>query len=141
MTAIGSLFLIVTAVMLIMTIDEAFNDIWQVERQRPCKQRLLVYWAIISLGPILTGASLWATSILARESIGNIGELPAVVGFALSFVPLIATGLGFTALFVGVPNRRVFWKDRSEEHTSELQSLIRLSYAVFCLKKKTLQKK
>src|SRR3546814_1629403 len=35
LTAIGSLFLIVTSVMLIMTIDEAFNDIWQVERQRP----------------------------------------------------------------------------------------------------------
>src|SRR3546814_3783642 len=97
--------------MLNMTIDEAFNDIWQVERQRPFKQRLPVYWAIISLGPILTGASLWATSILARESIGDIGELPAIAGFALSFVPLIATGLGFTALFVGVPNRRVLWKD------------------------------
>src|SRR3546814_4633178 len=31
--------------------------------------------------------------------------------------------------------------DRSEEHTSELQSLMRISYAVFCLKKKTLNKK
>src|SRR3546814_4648013 len=29
------------------------------------------------------------------------------------------------------------WKKRSEEHTSELQSLMRISYAVFCLKKKT----
>ncbi|MGB3288662.1 MAG: YihY family inner membrane protein [Burkholderiaceae bacterium] len=111
LTAVGSLFLIVTSVMLIMTIDEAFNDIWQVERQRPFRQRILVYWAIISLGPILTGASLWATSVLARESIGDIAELPTVVGFALSFVPLLATGLGFTALFVGVPNRRVLWKD------------------------------
>lgn len=111
LTAIGSLFLVVTSVMLIMTIDEAFNDIWQVERQRPLKQRMLVYWAIISLGPILTGASLWATSVLASESMGRIGELPPVLGFALSFVPLIATGLGFTALFVGVPNRSVAWKD------------------------------
>src|SRR3546814_4616501 len=31
-------------------------------------------------------------------------------------------------------------EDRSEEHTSELQSLMRISYAVFCLKKKTKQK-
>src|SRR3546814_1737510 len=30
--------------------------------------------------------------------------------------------------------------DRSEEHTSELQSLMRISYAVFCVKKKTLKK-
>src|SRR3546814_8260587 len=28
------------------------------------------------------------------------------------------------------------WRERSEEHTSELQSLMRISYAVFCLKKK-----
>ncbi|NYT44865.1 YihY family inner membrane protein [Alcaligenaceae bacterium] len=111
LTAIGSLFLIVTSIMLFMTIDEAFNDIWQVERQRPLRQRMLVYWAIISLGPILTGASLWATSVLARESIGRVSELPAVLSFALSFVPLVITALAFTALFVGVPNRRVLWKD------------------------------
>lgn len=111
LTAAGTLFLIVTSVMLFMTIDEAFNDIWQVERQRPLRQRMLVYWAIISLGPILAGASLWATSILARESLGHVEELPAVIGFALSFIPLIVTGLGFTALFVGVPNRRVLWRD------------------------------
>src|SRR3546814_6779014 len=41
------------------------------------------------------------------------------------------------------PDHRVFgrrrgaqWIERSEEHTSELQSLMRISYAVFCLKKK-----
>lgn len=111
LTAVGSLFLIVTSVMLFMTIDEAFNSIWQVERQRPIGQRILVYWAIISLGPILIGASLWAMTVLARESLGHIGDLPAVLGYALSLVPLIATGLGFTALFVGVPNRRVLWRD------------------------------
>jgi membrane protein len=111
LTAVGSLFLIVTSIMLIMTIDEAFNDIWQVERQRPMRQRMLVYWAIISLGPILAGASLWATSVLARESLGHVGELPGAIRFALSFIPLVITGLGFTALFMVVPNRRVMWKD------------------------------
>ncbi|NLY26657.1 MAG: YihY family inner membrane protein [Alcaligenaceae bacterium] len=111
LTAVGSLFLIVTSVMLIKTIDEAFNSIWHVERQRPMTQRILVYWAIISLGPILTGASLWATSLLARESLGYIGELPEALRLLLSFVPLLATGLGFTGLFVVVPNRRVLWRD------------------------------
>ena len=111
LTAVGSLFLIVTSVMLIKTIDEAFNSIWHVERQSPMTQRILVYWAIISLGPILTGASLWATSLLARESLGYIGELPEALRLLLSFVPLLATGLGFTGLFVVVPNRRVLWRD------------------------------
>src|SRR3546814_6713364 len=37
-----------------------------------------------------------------------------------------------------VPQPLIFWT-RSEEHTSELQSLMRISYAVFCLKKKNIQ--
>ena len=48
LTAIGSLFLIVTSIMLISTIDETFNDIWLVTEKRPIGQRILVYWAIIS---------------------------------------------------------------------------------------------
>lgn len=74
-------------------------------------RRILVYWAIISLGPILAGGSLWATSILATESMNRVGELSANLNIALSVVPIVATGLGFTALFVGVPNRHVAWKD------------------------------
>ncbi|MHC3922147.1 YihY family inner membrane protein [Alcaligenes nematophilus] len=111
LTAVGSLFLIVTSIMLIMTIDETFNNIFQVHVQRPLGQRLLVYWAIISLGPILTGASLWATTILARESLGYIGNLSGIVSFALAYVPFLFTALGLTALFMYVPNRRVWWRD------------------------------
>ncbi|NYT57910.1 YihY family inner membrane protein [Alcaligenaceae bacterium] len=111
LTAAGTVFLIVTSIMLFMTIDQTFNNIWQVERQRPLRQRMLVYWALISLGPILIGASLWATSVVARESLGDVGELPTLIGFALSFIPLLITGLGFTALFVTVPNRKVLWRD------------------------------
>jgi membrane protein len=111
LTAVGGAFLVVTSVMLIMTIDEAFNEIWNVARQRPLRQRLLVYWAIISLGPILTGASLWASSVLARESLGYIGSLPDWLGLLLNLVPFLLSVLGFTALFVFVPNCRVLWRD------------------------------
>src|SRR3546814_20789042 len=72
---------------------------------------MLVYWAILSLGPILVGASLWATSYVARESFGQIAGIPTSLSFALSLIPLIITGIGFSALFVSVPNFRVHWKD------------------------------
>lgn len=111
LTAVGSAFLVVTSIMLIMTIDEAFNEIWNVARQRPMRQRLLVYWAIISLGPILMGASLWASSVLARESLGYIGNLSEGIGLLLNLVPLLMSVLGFTALFMFVPNCRVLWRD------------------------------
>src|SRR5690606_4955722 len=111
LTAIGTLFLIVTSVMLFRPIDEAFNDIWQVETRRPLRQRMLVYWALLSLGPILAGASVWALSMLARESMGLIGDLPALGTFALSIIPMLLAGCGYSALFFAVPNRTVRWRD------------------------------
>lgn len=111
LTTIGGAFLIVTSLLLIMTIDKTFNDIWHVGRQRPWPQRALVYWAVITLGPVATGASLWATSFVARESLGLVRDVPEIISLAISFIPLLLTGLGFAALFVVVPNCRVYWRD------------------------------
>ena len=111
LTAIGSLFLIVTSIMLLSTIDETFNAIWLVTEKRPIGQRILVYWAIVSLGPILGGASLWASSVLAQESLGYIGDLSLLTSFTLSSLPFVITAAAFTALFVYVPNRKVLWSD------------------------------
>lgn len=111
LTAVGTLFLIVTSVMLFRTIDETFNNIWQVETQRPLRQRILVYWALLTLGPILVGASLWALSVLARESMGLIGDVPGPLTLAISALPLLLTGLGFSAMYFMVPNRPVRWRD------------------------------
>ncbi|MDR7948939.1 YihY family inner membrane protein [Achromobacter aegrifaciens] len=111
LTAIGGVFLLITSLLLIMTIDKAFNDIWHVTRQRPLRQRALVYWAIITLGPVVAGASLWATSFVARESLGLVRDVPEAVSVAVSFIPLVLTALGFATLFVMVPNREVLWRD------------------------------
>jgi membrane protein len=111
LTAIGSLFLIITSIMLISTIDGTLNDIWQVNTQRPIAQRLLVYWALLSLGPILGGASLWATTMLARESMGYISSFGIVISLLLSALPFLLTVLSFTALFTFVPNCHVRWRD------------------------------
>src|SRR3546814_4722685 len=53
-------------------------------------------------------------------------RIPVTAPDGLDHVPAGATEVAFQLL-----------DDRSEEHTSELQSLMRISYAVFCLKKKT----
>ena len=111
LTAIGGAFLLVTSLLLIMTIDKAFNDIWHVTRQRPLPQRALVYWAVITLGPVVAGASLWATSFVARESMGLVRDVPEILSMAVSLIPLMLTGLGFAGLFVVVPNRDVLWRD------------------------------
>lgn len=107
----SAIFLLVTAISLIVTIDKALNEIWHVTRQRPVTQRILVYWAVLSLGPMMLGASLWTASYLARESLGLVGDLPPFIAFALSCLPLLVTGLGISAIFLVVPNQHVDWKD------------------------------
>lgn len=111
LTAVGTAFLVIVSIMLIMTIDGVLNDIWSVEHRRPLRQRILVYWAIISLGPILAGASLWTTTVLTQQSLGLVGEMSAAMNLLLSVAPILFTGLGFAALFVYVPNREVYWRD------------------------------
>lgn len=111
LTTIGLLFLLATSIMLMTTIEKAFNSIWNVASLQSLRKRVLVYWAILSLGPVLVGASLWATSYVARESFGNLDTMPTSLSFTLSIIPLCVTGFGFSALFVNVPNTRVYWKD------------------------------
>src|SRR5699024_11899628 len=109
--AIGSIFLIVTSIMLISAIDETFSDIWRVGERRPLTQRIFVYWAIISLGPILAGASLWASSLLLRESMGYVGDIDTISTVFLSYLPFFITVSAFTALYTFVPNRKVLLRD------------------------------
>src|SRR3546814_213563 len=79
--------------------------------------------------------------LLAYSSIENIGLLFAGIGLTLLFAaygmqPMAA--LALTAVLYHVASHALFKSllFRSEEHTSELQSLMRISYAVLCLKKK-----
>ena len=111
LTAIGVGFLIVTSIMLMMTIDEVLNDIWNVTRRRPLGQRVLVYWAILSLGPIFLGASLWTSSYIAQEKLGLVTQFSILKSLLFTLVPVIVSGLVFALLYYLVPNRKVAWKD------------------------------
>jgi membrane protein len=111
LTAAGLLFLAVSALAMIMTVDSALNDIWQVRTRRPLWQRLLIYWAILTLGPILIGASLTASSFLWAPSEEELRQVPWLVRVALDYTPLVLTGFAYAALYVFVPNRPVRWHD------------------------------
>ena len=74
--AAGFSILLATALALILTIDRTLNDIWRVQRLRPLGQRVLIYWAAITLGPLLMGASLALTSYVMSASGGLVKRLP-----------------------------------------------------------------
>ncbi|HFB8087814.1 TPA: YihY family inner membrane protein [Neisseria gonorrhoeae] len=58
LTAIGSVMLVVTSLMLIRTIDNAFNRIWRVNTQRPWMMQFLVYWTLLTFGPLSLGVGI-----------------------------------------------------------------------------------
>ncbi|WP_374320603.1 YihY family inner membrane protein [Aquabacterium sp.] len=107
---VGLIGLGVTAVALMLTIDHTLNAIWRVRQPRPFAQRVLVYWAALTLGPLLLGASLSMTSYVLSASKGLVNELPGGVGFLLSVVVFLLETAGFAALFRYVPNTYVRWE-------------------------------
>jgi membrane protein len=108
LTGAGFLFLIVVALGLMANINQAFNTIWRVKTKRSPISRFIVYWSILSLGPLLIGLSMAVTSYLV--SIPLFTDAAATLGFGrrlLGLAPLLASAAAFTLLYAVVPNRRV----------------------------------
>jgi membrane protein len=107
--AAGLGVLLVTALALMLTIDRTLNAIWRVRRPRPIGQRVLVYWAALTLGPLLLGASLAATSWALPASRGLVTALPGGVGLLFDVVQFALLGAATAGLFHYVPNTHVRW--------------------------------
>ena len=107
LTAVGVVFLAVTAILMMLTIDHAFNTIWRVSRRRPLLKRLVIYWAVLTLGPLLIGASLSLTSWLVGLSMGYAKQIPVFGVGALKTLPVLFTTMAFAMLFRLVPNSHV----------------------------------
>jgi len=110
LTAVGTAFLAVTAMLLVHTIFDAFNMIWRVRRRRPLAQRVLIYWAILTLGPLLVGVSISLTSWLVGVSLGLSGQVPAIGELLLRIAPVVLSAMAFTLMYAAVPNRYVPWR-------------------------------
>ena len=109
MGSLGLALLLVTALLLILTIDRTLNGIWRVRQPRPIAQRVLVYWAAVTLGPLLLGVSLWVTSFAISASKGWVSDLPGGDKWLLSVVEFTLFTVAATGLFRYVPNVHVRW--------------------------------
>ncbi len=105
-TGVGILGLAFTSIMLLSTINSTFNQIWRVERERPILWRILVYWTIISLGPILFGTALSLSGAIYSEITGDRG-LRRLVSWLLPFAIEV---IAFSLLYAITPNRPVRWR-------------------------------
>ncbi|MBV5298087.1 MAG: YihY family inner membrane protein [Rhodoferax sp.] len=105
----GLAVLFVTALALILTIDRTLNSIWRVRQPRPLGQRVLVYWAAMTLGPLLLAVSLSITSYALSASKGVVDVMPGGVQLLLDTMQFGLLAWGMAALYRYVPNTRVRW--------------------------------
>ena len=107
---VGLVALLVSAIALMLTIDRALNAIWRVRNSRPIAQRVLIYWSAVTLGPLLLGVSLTATSYAVSAARGYGGIVPQGFGIVISVLEFVLIALGVAALFHYVPNTHVRWR-------------------------------
>ena len=109
---VGLIALFVSALAMMLTVDRAMNSIWRVRKRRRIGQRVLVYWAALTLGPLIFAVSLAATSYAVSVSRGLVGGMPRGLGLAVATLEFAAECLGVAALFRYVPNTHVRWRMR-----------------------------
>ncbi|BDF95710.1 MULTISPECIES: virulence factor BrkB family protein [unclassified Pseudoalteromonas] len=110
MTAVGIGFLAAVALLLIRNVDATLNRIWRIKAKRPMMISFAVYWMVLSLGPLLLGASIGVTSyIVSLVSFADQG-IPGFSGFLLKLLPYLISMAGFILLYTLVPNTRVSFR-------------------------------
>ena len=107
---LGFSVLLATALALILTIDRTLNTIWRVRRLRPLGQRVLIYWAAITLVPLLLGASLALTSYALSASRGLVGQIPGGLRLLFDSIEFFVLAAGMAGLYHYVPNTLVKWR-------------------------------
>jgi membrane protein len=111
LSAVGAVALIVTAIAMMLTIDRAFNHIWRVKASRPFAQRIIVYWAVVTLGPLLIGVSISVTSYVFTATNDVVSQTPLLGAVLYTLVSVLLTTGAFAMLYLAVPNRLINWRD------------------------------
>jgi len=108
LTAVGVLFLFVTALLTLLTIERVFNRIWRVHRPRRLLSSLLVYWALLTLGPLLLGTGIAVSSyLLSMEMVSETFGAFSILDELLGVLPFFTTAVFFSIAYIAVPNCNV----------------------------------
>jgi membrane protein len=102
---LGALFF--SALALVLTIDRTLNGIWRVRRPRALAQRVAIYWAVMTLGPLLLGASLSVTSYALYASRGLVSSIPGGLQFLIDVLEFALLAFALSCLYRFVPNTPV----------------------------------
>jgi len=111
LSAMGGLILIVTSYLMLSNIEKTFNRIWQTAGGRKGLSSFLLYWGVLSFGPLLIGIGLvMHTYLLSFQLLVDEFDKFQVSAALLQYLPWFMTWAGFTLLFVAMPNCRVVFR-------------------------------
>jgi membrane protein len=104
LSIVSLVFLAITATLMLFTIERTFNEIWRIKEPRQGFPRLMMYWAVLTLGPVLFVLGIAATTyVLSLPLISDVTDSPMF----LNFLPLILSSMMLTLIYIAVPNTRV----------------------------------
>ncbi len=121
--AVAFIFLIFTSIGLIASMEKSFNDIWGVKKGRNFVQKFIIYWCLLTLGPVLMGVSLALTGTLIaslqsadiQQYFSGIPILSTIAASSQTFfntllalvAPLILDWTLLTLMYIYMPNKKV----------------------------------
>jgi membrane protein len=105
LTGFGIAVLVATAVLMLRSVERAFNKIWRTRGNRSAVSSFLLYWAVLSLAPITIGLGLGVSTYLASFAHQLADwDIIGVVALLLRLLPFLLQILGFTLVYAAVPN-------------------------------------
>ena len=105
---VGMLFLVYMAISMLSQIEGVFNDIWGVTRGRNWYLRIVIYWATITLGPLLLAGALGlAGGPHLKATQKFFASMPALGHLFFPTLTLISLWLTFALFYKAVPNTKV----------------------------------
>ncbi len=107
MSAVGGAFLFFAALMLISNVDKNLNYIWRVKQKRGFVPSFSTYWMVLTLGPILVGASIAASSYVTSLRILENETFSGAFNLFLRWLPFLLSFSAFLGLYILVPNKKV----------------------------------
>jgi len=107
----GSILLVFAAISMLSRIEDTFNDIWGVVRGRSWFMRIVLYWGVISLAPMLLAVALGLASGPQMEGPKKLlTTMPFVGHIIFQFLPVVVLCLTFAMFYALIPNTKVHWQ-------------------------------